>query len=55
MRFNWVKLEVPGVESRVVTAATVQGLFDSPFYLLVSKLKFTTMEQFTAKTDKYIL
>ena len=23
MRFNWVKLEVPGVESRVATAAVV--------------------------------
>ena len=56
MRFNRAKLEVPGVESRVAAAAAVQGLLvDSPFYLSVSKLKFTTMEQFVAKADKYIL
>ena len=36
--------------------AAVQGLLvDSTFYLSVSKLKFTTMEQFAAKADKYIL
>ena len=56
MRFNHAKLEVPRVESRVATAAAVQGLLvDSTFYLFVSKLKFITMEQFTAKADKYIL
>ena len=56
MRFNRAKLEVPGVESRVVAAVAVQGLLvDSPFYLSVSKLKFITMEQFAAKVDKYIL
>ena len=56
MRFNRAKLEVPGIESRVAAAAAVQGLLvDSAFYLSVSKLKFTTMEQFAAKADKYIL
>ena len=30
-------------------------MVDSPFYLSVSKLKFTTIEQFAAKADKYIL
>ena len=55
MQYNRAKLEVSGAESRVVTAA-VQGLLvDSPFFLSVSNLKFTTMEQFTAKADKYIL
>ena len=56
MRFNRTKLEVPGVESSVAAAAAVQGLLvDSAFYLSVSKLKFTTMKQFAAKVDKYIL
>ena len=56
MRFNRAKLEIPGVESHVVATAAVQGLLvDSAFYLSVSKLKFTTMEQFAAKADKYIL
>ena len=56
MRFNRAKLEVPRIESRMAAAATVQGLLvDSTFYLSVSKLKFTTMEQFAAKADKYIL
>ena len=56
MRFNRAKLEVPGIESRVVAAAAVQGLLvESSFYLSISKLKFTTMEQFIAKVDKYIL
>ena len=56
MRFNRAKLEVPGVESRVaVTVAVQELLVDNAFYLSVSKLKFTTMEQFTAKADKYIL
>ena len=56
MRFNRVNLKVPGVESRVAVATVVQGLLmESPFYLSVSKLKFTTIEQFIAKVDKYIL
>ena len=56
MRFNRAKHEVPGVESRVTAVAAVQGLLvDNPFYLSISKLKFTTMEQFAAKADKYIL
>ena len=56
MRFNLAKLEVLGVESRVAATAAVQRLLvDSAFYLSVSKLKFTTMEQFAAKADKYIL
>ena len=56
MRFNQVKLKVPGVESKVAAVAVVQGLMlDSPFYLSVSRLKFTTMEQFTTKANKYIL
>ena len=56
MRFNRAKLEVPVVESRVVTTVVVQGLLlDSPFYMLGSKLKLIMMEQFIAKTDKYIL
>ena len=34
IRFNRVKREVPRVESRVATAAAVQGLLvESPFYL----------------------
>ena len=56
MRFNRTKLEVPGIESHVAAIAAVQGLLvDSAFYLSVSKLKFTTMEQFAAKSDKCIL
>ena len=56
MRFNRVKLEVPGSESRVAVAAAVQGLLvDSAFYFSMSKLKFTTIEQFIANADKYIL
>ena len=56
MSFNRAKLEVPGVESRVAAATAMQGLLvDSTFYLSVSKLKFTTMEQFATKADKYIL
>ena len=56
MRFNRAKLEVPEVESRVTATAAIQGLVvESPFYLFVSKLKFTTMEQFAVKADKYIL
>ena len=53
MRFNKTKFEVPNVESCV--AAVQRMLVDSLFYLSISKLKFTTMEQFAAKADKYIL
>ena len=56
MRFNRAKLEVPRVESHIAAAVAVQGLLvEIPFYLSVSKLKFTTMEQFVEKADKYIL
>ena len=55
MRFNRVKLKVPGVESRVVATAVEGLVVYSPFYLSVSKLKFTTMEQLATKVDKYIL
>ena len=56
MRFNRTKLEVPGVKSRVAATVMIQGLLvESPFYLSMSKLKFTMMEQFAAKVNKYIL
>ena len=55
-RFNQAMLEVPAVDTKVAADAAVQGvLANNPFHLLITKLKFISMEQFIAKVEKYIL